>query len=70
VKEIACPVCRHLLHEVYFADDVRRWRCMNCERIFSEIEYHVGDGELVRLPRKKKVEAANKQIRGDKFEAL
>jgi len=43
---------------------------MNCERIFSEIEYHVGDGELVRLPRKKKVEAANKQIRGDKFEAL
>ena len=46
---LKCPRCGHPLHEIYAADDVRRWRCMNCERIFSEIEYQVGDGELVRV---------------------
>jgi len=29
------------MHEVYFDDDLRRWRCMSCERIYVLWEYRV-----------------------------
>jgi len=46
--QIKCPACGEELHEVHFGDNIQRWRCMKCERIYSEIEYHIGDGELIR----------------------
>lgn len=47
-KPIPCPRCSAALHEVFFGDDVRRWRCMRCGRVFSGVEWMEGDGELVR----------------------
>jgi len=46
---LKCPRCGHPLHEIFRGDDVRRWRCMGCERIFSETEYRFNEGELVRV---------------------
>jgi hypothetical protein len=43
-----CPNCQTPLHEVFFGDEIRRWRCMGCFRIFSEIEYEVKEDELVK----------------------
>lgn len=31
--------CGGELHEVYFGDEVRRFRCMDCERIYVLWEY-------------------------------
>lgn len=60
-----CPVCDEPVHEVYFADDVRRWRCMKCERIFSEAEYQVGNGELVRIHVWRRERDMSKMLAGD-----
>jgi transposase-like protein len=48
VDKIACPSCNHPVHEIFKEDNIRRWRCMACERGFSELEYQLGDGELIR----------------------
>jgi len=45
---ITCPKCGHPVHDIFSGDRIRRWRCMACERIFSELEYQFMDGELVR----------------------
>ncbi|MEW8957801.1 MAG: zf-TFIIB domain-containing protein [Moorella sp. (in: firmicutes)] len=34
-----CPKCGEPMHEVYFDDDLRRWRCMACGRIYVLWEY-------------------------------
>ena len=44
-----CPKCNEEMHEVYFGDEVKRWRCMKCEAIYSSIEWQEGDGEIVKV---------------------
>lgn len=36
-----CPRCGTEMHEVYFGDELRRWRCMKCERLYVLWEYRV-----------------------------
>jgi len=43
-----CPRCGKEMFEVFYDDQVRRWRCMRCEEVFSELEYELRDRELVR----------------------
>lgn len=47
-----CPHCGHKVFEVYFEDQVRRWRCTWCHRLLSELEYVLRDGELLKKPEK------------------
>lgn len=44
-----CPKCGELMHEVYFGDNMTRWRCMACERIYVLWEYEYANGELTRV---------------------
>ena len=46
---VVCPKCKTEMFEVYYGDDVRRWRCMECDRVFSHKEFLVGKGESVRF---------------------
>lgn len=49
-----CPYCQTPVHEVFFGDNIRRWRCMGCQRILSELEYEIREEELVRKWYKRK----------------
>lgn len=49
-----CPYCQTPVHEVFFGDNIKRWRCMGCQRILSELEYEVREDELVRKWYKRK----------------
>lgn len=48
---VKCPKCNILMHEVYFGDNIQRWRCMRCEALFSAIEWQESDGEIVKIGR-------------------
>lgn len=37
------------MHEVFFGDEVRRWRCMECDKIFAEPEWQLVGDELIRV---------------------
>ena len=43
-----CLNCDTAMHEVFYEDDIRRWRCMKCGRIYSEREWQVAEDEVVR----------------------
>ena len=43
------PNCGNPLHEIFFGDNLRRWRCMNCERIYSSKDWEIWRGELVKI---------------------
>lgn len=49
-----CPYCQTPVHEVFFGDNIKRWRCMGCQRILSELEYEIREEELVRKWYKRK----------------
>jgi len=54
-ENLLCPHCDHKLFEVYFEDQIRRWRCVYCHRLISEKEYELrGDEqqgyELLKRP--------------------
>ncbi len=48
-----CPKCNGDLFPVYFDDNIKRWRCWQCNRIFKESEWIERDGELVRRYKEK-----------------
>ena len=37
------------MHQVFFGDEVTRWRCMQCDLIYSSVEWLAGDGEIVKM---------------------
>lgn len=45
---LICPRCGGEAHEVFFGDGVRRWRCMECDSIYSETTWIKNGNELVR----------------------
>lgn len=47
--KVKCPKCGGDMHQVFFGDEVTRWRCMQCDLIYSSVEWIVGDGEMVRM---------------------
>lgn len=46
---LKCSRCGGELFEVFFGDDIRRWRCWGCDRIFAEPEWQVMGDELARV---------------------
>jgi len=38
-----------MAYEIFQGDKIRRWRCMDCNRIFAEPEYREVNGELIKL---------------------
>ena len=38
---LTCRHCEGELHEVFFGDNKRRWRCMKCEVIYELWEYKI-----------------------------
>lgn len=32
-KVVNCPKCAHAMHPVFFGDDLKRERCMNCNHM-------------------------------------
>ncbi len=53
-ESIICPHDGHTAHEIYYADDIRRWWCRYCGRVLCEVEYEYRDGKLLRRNKKVK----------------
>lgn len=40
-----CRLCKKELFEIFFRDEIRRWRCLCSPDVYSEIEYILKPGE-------------------------
>lgn len=37
------------MHQVYFGDEITRWRCMKCDCMYSSVEWIASGGEIVKV---------------------
>lgn len=44
-----CPRCNLPMFQVHFGDGVIRWRCFECDAVFSSIEWIENDGEFEKI---------------------
>lgn len=51
---IQCPKCDGRLHEIYYNDQVRRWRCLSCDVRYSSLDWTHREGEIIKAVKRRR----------------
>ncbi len=44
-----CPNCQQEVYEVFFGDEAKRWRCIQCEALYTEVKRTESDPKMVDI---------------------